>query len=446
MASGVGSPRADLAPNRGRGYGPPGSAVRGYWHNRARKLWLRVNIGWALALAAPRVGAVALLAAVICLGLRHLKVDHGVAAWVAAASLGLACLSTAVAAWPRRYRRSEALSRLDASLGLQGALLGAEEGLVPWPQPLTQTVKLRWRLKRVLPGLLAAPAVLLMSFWVPVQARRAPAPVPKRAPIVWNDMQQALQVLEEQSLIDEQTVDAWQEQLQELQALPPDTWFEHESLEAADTLWEQMRSTVARAEQAVLPVERALKQALQAESVAQRAQAQTALQRALSQLETSAQPLHAKLAEQLANLEPKDLPSMSRKELQALQQQLARARAAARRAQGRGEGQGEGEPEPGPPGQGEVQRGPGTAPIQLSPQVAPRLGDKTDSVDLNSDPRRDAMGDLTRVDSVAPEVDEATYRGLMRSGGTVHTGKGGEAVWKLRLTPAEQLTLRKYFE
>ncbi len=163
-------------------------------------------------------------------------------------------------------------------------------------------------------------------------------------------------------------------------------------------------------------------------------------------MNTESQSLDPKLAQQLDNLDPKDLPSMPRQQLQALQRQLAQARAAARRAQGQGEGEGEGEGEGGQPGKGGVERGPGTAPIQLSPNVAKRLSDKTDRVDLSSDPKRDAMGDLTRVDSVAPEVDEATYQGLMRSGGTVHTGKGGEAVWKLRLTPAEQLTLRKYFE
>lgn len=418
--------------------------MRTHWTRRADALALRVNLGWALALGAPRLGGAALVGAALVILLRRLGLHGWAPAGVVWAALVLAAGWTALAAWPRRYRRADALARLDATCGLDGALMAAAEGAGPWPLPVSSGPQLSWRLARVVPGFLAAPALLVAAFLVPVGSVAPVAASPEARPLTWSKVEDALQILEEEPLVPEAELERWKKQLAELEQQPPEAWFGHEGQEAADALWAQLRSTVARAEAAVGPLERALAQEAAAKAAGEDGAAQAReLEAAAARAQADAKHLDSELAERLARLDPKDLPGLAQETKDALQKELAKAQRSGRRAR-RAE-PGEGEPEPGP-GQGTPERGPGTAPIELMADEAARGTDRSERVEGHDDPARDRLGDVVRRDATAPEVDEAAYRGAMQGGATPHLGRGGAVVWKARLRPDEQAVLQEYFE
>lgn len=419
-------------------------AVQRYWQRRARRLAFQVNLAWFFALGASRIGGAALLGTASTLVLRHLAVRAAWSVGTVAVLLGLAVLYTLWCLRLHRYGRLEALTRLDADLAFDGQLLSAEEGIADWPAKTPSRPVLSWRLAQTAPGLLLAPAMLVAAFMVPVEPASASKPPPKQGPLSWTHVQESLQVLQTQPLLAPAELDRWQAQLDELQALPSEDWFNHESQEAADTLLQQIRGSVARTENAVQKIEQALESALQATSDAEMAQAQRALKQALKSAVAQQQQMDPELAKTLKRLNPKDLPSMSREQLTEMTRKLAKARAAAQLA--RGVKPGEGDPKKKGPGQGLPKRGPGTAPIDLNPDAARRLSEARLDLKLDDDPSRDALGDLTRIDAVDPDADTSVLGGPARSGTTEHLGRGGAAVWRMRLLPNEQALLRKYFE
>lgn len=427
--------------------GDEDAGVRTHWTRRADGLAFRVNLGWALALGAPRVGGVALVGAAAVLLLRRGQASSLWLAVVVWAALVVAGAWTLRALWPRRYRRADALARLDAEGRLGGALVAAAEQAAPWPPPGPPGPKVTWRLARVAPGFLAAPALLLAALLVPVGSATPAAVTPEGRPLAWGKVEDALQILEAEPLVAEAEVERWKAQLAALEQQPPEAWFSHEGQEAADALWAQLRSTVARAEAQVAPLERALAEDAAAQDAAARdpsASAQ-ALEDAVARAKAGAQRLDSKLAERLAKLDPKDLPGLSQDAKDSLQQELARARMAGRRARQAQPGQGEGEGTQPGPGQGAPLRGPGTAPIDLMAEAARRDSERSQRVDGHDDPARDRLGDTVRRDAVAPEVDEASYQGAMSGGSTPNLGQGGAVVWKARLRPSEQAALQQYF-
>lgn len=411
--------------------------MESFWQNRARRLAAQVNLGWGLALGATRLGATLLVAAPVILLVRAQGAPGAVALGLAALAVALGFGSTASAAWPRRYRRADALCRLDHDLGLGGALLAAADGVGPWPPPVRGGARLTWRGARLVPGWLFAPAVLLAALFVPLPAPAPPEGRPGAAPVEWSALKETLQDLEQEGLLDPAELDRWAEQLAALEGLPAEQRFDEETLEATEALQGQVRSTASRAARAVEDIERALAQARGADG-GPRGAGEQALRRALAAADAEGLALDPGLAQQLRRLDPQDLPSMPSEALDDLRRRLAEAAAAGRAAGGEGGAEAV--------GLGEVRRGPGAAPIELTGPAARRLGARTARVEGRRDPARDALGDVVRVDAVPPEVDEGAYRGPRASPGTEHLGRGGDAVWPLHLDPSEQALLERYFE
>ncbi len=359
-------------------------------------------------------------------------------------ALGGATFHTLWALRDKRYSIIAALTRLDTDLGLGGQLLAAHEGATRWPPQVSARPRLSWHLKRCVPGFLLAPLMLALALIVPIEPVAASKPGPQQGPLSWTRVQEGLQVLQSEPLVAPAELDRWKAQLDELQALPSDDWFDHESQEAADTLWQQIRSSVARTERSVQGVQQALESALKATTKEEMAQAQSALQRALKDAAQQGKQLHPDLAKALKRLKPQDLPSMSRESLNELNKKLARARAAGRLARRAKLDDEDSDKEAA--GNGPPKRGPGTAPIDLAPIAAPRLSEEKLALELQDDPFRDALGDLTRIDAVDPDADTGPFKRTIQSEGTEHLGQGGAAVWRMRLLPKEQALLRKYFE
>jgi hypothetical protein len=109
-----------------------------------------------------------------------------------------------------------------------------------------------------------------------------------------------------------------------------------------------------------------------------------------------------------------------------------------------GEGEGQQGPEGEGPGQGGVNRGPGT-----SPNVLGRQRDKLDTGELtpleSKDLSRALPGDLLQLQD-GEHQPEKTPAGPAAGGEIDATGSGGDRVWKEALDPAEQRALKRFFE
>ena len=111
---------------------------------------------------------------------------------------------------------------------------------------------------------------------------------------------------------------------------------------------------------------------------------------------------------------------------------------------GEGEGEGEGEEKGEGPGKGGVDRGPGHSPGVLGAEKDPlETGELTglEAKDLS----QATPGDLLELQDGEHEMDHSPS-GISQGGNTEATGKGGDRVWRDALDPAEQRTLKRFFE
>ncbi|MGK0189236.1 MAG: hypothetical protein ACI9R3_005053 [Verrucomicrobiales bacterium] len=103
-----------------------------------------------------------------------------------------------------------------------------------------------------------------------------------------------------------------------------------------------------------------------------------------------------------------------------------------------------GKPGEGTPGTGAANRGPGTAPVNLSKAEAD-LGSRNLRGVTNDDMSRIQPGDLLGVGQGEHGNDET--RAVPTNAGEVQSdGRGGAAVWRESLLPEEKKVLKKYFK
>ncbi len=403
------------------------------WEKLARRTRWQITLGW-IGVRLSRLGpAWALGMAAGTLWGRSVGVRPAVLGAVWAVS-GLA-----VVVWAVRVPRvpwHDVWGRLDARYGFRGALYAALEGIVPWPPlPPNPESGLRWRKSAVLGPFGLILGLLALAFFWPMRAPSRRALPVVQVPASWEATKAALEVLEPpEAPLDPEAVERWRETLAALEAQKPEEWLSEGSLEAGDHLARGLRHALDGTEAELAQLERALEEALAAQGGAQgadRARLAETAKKALAGHSLS--PELAKKMERLAN--GQDLNSEALRDLKRAIEQGRRLGQAARRALARGEGRGQPQP-----GQGDVQRGPGTVPLQFS-QAPVELGGGQEG--LPFDPSRAVRADVVREDGIAPEASEGYGRA---EGGVGARGRGGEATWKLMLPPEEQERLRRYFE
>jgi hypothetical protein len=138
----------------------------------------------------------------------------------------------------------------------------------------------------------------------------------------------------------------------------------------------------------------------------------------------------------MKQLDLKDMANLTPEQVEQLRENLKKHSEAMKN--GKGEGTGEG------PGKGRVDRGPGHSPGVLGAEKDPlETGELTglEAKDLS----RASPGDLLELQDSEHEVDHSPS-GISQGGNTDATGKGGDRVWRDALDPAEQRTLKRFFE
>lgn len=437
------------------------------WQQRARRTMWKANLGWWLDQTGPLLIGSGVLgfALLFWLRTRGQSLDLQNTGLICLGGLALVFAVGALLARRQFLSTEQALIRLESQLHLHNALTCAALGRSPWPELPVQTDDgWQWRWSRVAGPLLACVGSLTLALSLPISAVMTP-PLPTVQPQAWQQMDEWLEKLEQEKII---TPEEKQEQAAKIEALrdqPQEKWFSHESLNAGDTLKEQLQQEIAQMSQNMAQAERSLN-ALQnyANQLSQQAKEQLLkdFDEALSGLKDSALDLDPELMKELAQIDPNNLPSMSKEQLDQLREALKqKAQAGNGMCEnpgflGDGEGaddelaemlgqlrEGQGA-EGSEPGKGDATRGPGSAPLTLSKEENNFGTNKNEAVS-NKDLSRAQLGTTLGLQDGKHEVDQKTT-GPTAAGSTANKGQGGEQVWRESLTPEEKAVLKRVFE
>jgi hypothetical protein len=350
----------------------------------------------------------------------------------------------------------QALVWLEHRLRLNNRLTAASAGIGAWPRARAEAVELlAWRPGRIVPAPLFSVALMAAAAFVPVSPDREPVPPPIASPLAWTEMERWLEEVKETELVDEQAVEAWEERVESLESQPREEWYSHSSLEAGDSLREELLSELRALERGLSEAESSLTELDELDENAspeKRRLAQKRLAKALDELDLATLPLSRKVKRQLMTLaRERKVKRMTKEQLEQLRERLRERRYANLPRPGDEAyafltpGGGDGRTSSGQPGKGGVNRGPGSAPIELAEQRTELGTSRVEDV-MGREPLGVEFGETVAVGIGEHDNDTSGFRGGLDAGAVAATGEGGELVWSQRLTPAERQVLKKYFK
>jgi hypothetical protein len=442
-----------------------GSAAsnRDHWLATAKGVSRKVNLAWWLeTLSAPLLVA-AIGGAVALLVVRRSFPD--IELWMLAASAGGMIAALALVCRARASRKFErpgqSLVRIEAAMRLRNSLSAASAGVAPWPPPVERIdAGLAWQWPRLLVPPLGALMLLAAGMLIPITARSLNPPAAPEQPQAWKQLATELDQLTKEEVVDEKYLEDTRKKLDELKSQEEEQWFSHSSLEATDSLKKSHRAEAERVERELGRAEKALanlEKNAGASNQAEKNRLMEEFDQALQGLQNGAMKPNPALLEQMKQLDLKDMANLTPEQVEQLRENLKKHSEAMKNGKGEGEvedwsdelladegGEGEGEGKGEGPGKGGVDRGPGHSPGVLGAEKDPlETGELTglEAKDLS----RASPGDLLELQDSEHEVDHSPS-GISQGGNTDATGKGGDRVWRDALDPAEQRTLKRFFE
>lgn len=445
---------------------PTEHSNRDHWLREAKRVARRVNVGWWLdALSAPLL-ILGILSASAFLLLRRELPD--LEKWQMLAASGGAMVILALGCWAwvaRKFEKPEqSLVRIEASMRMRNSLSAAQAGVAPWPDPAGAVeAGLSWQWPRLCVPPLGALVLLAAGLLIPIAARDHDGSNGPEEPQAWKQLDAELDKLTKEEVVDEAYLEETRKRLDELKAQEEEQWFSHSSLEATDSLKKSHRAEAERVERELGRADKALsnleKNAAGA-SEAEKNRMMEDFEQALQGLQNGAMKPNPKLLEQMKGLDPKDMAKLTPEQMQQLRENLKKHQEAMKNSQGAGEGddwsdellagdgegEGEGECEGNGegPGKGGVNRGPGHAPGVLGAEKDLLETGKLTGLEAK-DLSRSTPGDLLELQDGEHDVD-LSASGISAGGNTDATGRGGDRVWRDSLDPAEQKTLKRFFE
>lgn len=431
-----------------------------FWRGRAAAIARRVNSGWWID-RLNRLLSVSLMVLAVTVLLLRANREPLLKGEIAMTALGILVVVLGGIAWvwakPRFISSSDGLVRLDDSMHLRNQLVTAAAGVGTWPKASPDRkngASPEWRWPVVLLPTLLAGAILALACWVPFPERSVAEPLVTNEPGDWELMENWKDTLEEEDLIEPDSLREMEERLEELQDQPEDEWFSHASMEATDNLKETFGRDIQELANDMATLERDL-EALRSFSTEMSEEGKEMLLRemeeAMKGLESNGLELNESLAKQLKGLDPSKMgqemmKSLSSAEMKSLQEQLGKGAKALGSMEGlpaRSEGEMSATGLGQMPGNGGINRGRADAPIFYGDEEDLKTN-RIESV-TNEDRSQAAIGDLLGVGETDHEEEE--LKAAVRAGGSVSSsGKGGEAVWRDTLLPKEKAVLKRYFK
>jgi len=435
------------------------------WRAIARNTSRKINFGWWLqVLGTPLLIAGLIIACGILIARRELDslpwlpVTLGTIAVIILTSL--ACL---LAARRKFETTKQSLVRIEAAMRLRNALTAADHGVAPWPQvPAKVNDGTGWHWKRILPPLLGTTLIIACGFLIPIHAKSA-AQNTDQEPSAWSELDTSLDQLDNQEVVQQEYIEEMREKLESLREQSPDEWFSHSSLEATDTLKQNHQNEQEALRNNLKRAERSLEE-LQRGGANMNAEKKKRLlddfDQALQKMEQGGMKPNKALLKQLQKLDPKELDNLTPEQMDQLRENMRKHAEKLNQQGGEkgdqpgegednwmndGEGDQEGEgPPKNQPGEGDINRGPGTAPNLLGDPRADTGKGKLERLE-SKDKDRALPGDLLQTSDGEHDVDKSK-QGPSTGGAASSKGKGGDRVWKDSLLPEEKKALKKFFE
>jgi hypothetical protein len=438
----------------------PENSNRDHWQAKANQVARTVNFAWWLeTLAAPLlVGAV--LGAVALLVVR--REFSQLEPWLLAAVIGGTLLVLGLACWAwatRRFEKPEqSLVRIEAAMRLRNSLSAARAGVAPWPAPVGKIdAGLAWQWPRLLVPPLGALVLLAAGLFIPMAVRDPHPTGAAEQPQAWKQLDTELDKLTKEEVVDEKYLEETRKKLEELKVQEEEQWFSHSSLEATDSLKKSHRSETERVERELGRADKALETLEKnagAKNQAEKNRLMEEFDQALKGLQNGAMKPNPALLEQMKQLDLKDMANLTPEQLEQLRENMKKNSDALKKCKGEGQGEdwsdellagdGEGDKPGDGPGQGGVDRGPGHDPGVLGAEKDRVETGKLTGLE-SKDLSRATPGDLLELQDGEHDVDLAPSA-VSAGGNTDATGKGGDRVWRDALDPAEQRTLKRFFE
>lgn len=433
-----------------------------YWNFRCRRLAAHLFLGQVLEFLGPAVLAGGFAAACLIL-LTRLRIlpgtfDGGVAWLPVAGAVAGALVAAAWRGWPNSR---DVRVRLEEAYQLHNQLSAASEGAIAYPPPPgvaggpANTVRVvAWRWSQVLPLPAASLALLALALWLPVQPPALARSGISQKPPPLERLEEVVKQLESARSVDERALEELRGQVEQLAGREPETWYTHAGLEAAESLLQKTESGLSELASHMSAAATALDQMAGAgEGSANASETAAGLQAALHGVEHGRMPGAADVTQRLHDATGRQLdPSTARQLADALRKN---ADALSRLAEGGatrqmqvtelGEGSSPGHPGGLQPGEGGVDRGPGTAPLTIAQN--PSTAEPGTEGALNGfDPARAALGDAAGQSIGQHEINRDAAEAPAAGGAVAQPGSGGETAWTQPLTPEERRAVKRTFE
>lgn len=414
-----------------------------FWRKAAARLAARVNLAIWLERFGPLFFGWSTAVAVAIYALRRAEGPVGFA-WIALLAGSL--IAAAIAGWLGRgkfHAPADARVLLESSLRLDARLSAAEDGVAKWPEPRADLpVIVRWR-SLAAPGWLGgATALLAAATLLPLASGSASGRQAVEKPPALAQTEAMLQELARLELADPASIEQLAAQARELSDRPLEEQYTHSSLEAADVLRDQTMAGVQNLARGYEGAAAALgeRDGVDGETGA------SELGVALDGLRTGRLAGNKSLTSALGrqtNLTPEQLEQLRDRLKEAAGQARGVAGAAGAGAEVAQPGE---ELVDGPPGSGAVTRGRADAPLTMTLDAAPANEGRMQAVE-NLDLARAQLGDFAGLEhGGGHHVDPTKAAGPGAGGGAAAAGRGSDAVWVDRLSPADRAALREIFK
>lgn len=416
-----------------------------FWRKKARSVVRWVNLFWWVDTTIPLWLGLNLFSVCAVLIARR-WLDLGVWFWL---FYLVAIFAISLTGYFRSRGRfigvEKGISRLDRFFDLQGALCSASQGVAPWPALPDRSGKpFEVGYNRFHASFLLSFGVLAGALLWPIdRVGNDPRLAIVNGPQAWADMENWLNVLDASELVDEESLDRFEDKLDELQSQSKEDWYSDGSLEATDFLKTQ-------SEEATLQFLESLEMAIQGASRysgstlnGPEGQDGQDLGQSLENLDMGTLALKEDLMKKLSELASNDASGVDQ---ESLKEMLDRMQEGAETvSKGLGIPRMDLQPmQAGAGQQGEEGEGGGPTPLTISNAASPEIAGALEGIS-NDDRERAILGDTTFTSEVRIEGFEPTSKGPQIGNRTHNVGEGGSAVWKTRARPKEQTLLKNYF-
>ena len=301
------------------------------WRGHARTAALKLNAGWWLEAFTPVLIIASLIAACTIFFLRSKNVElpsAQVSAWLGGA-IALAAITALLVARKKFSNQSQTLVRLEEKMRLNNALTAADNGVSPWPeQPAEPRDGIAWRWHWVYGPFSTAAVLVAAALLIPFSPADGFDAAKITAPPAWEQMEDMLKTLEEEEIPNPDALEEFKERIEELKAQPVEEWYSHSSMEASDHERAKLQNAI---QNLGANLDKSARTLSALEKYSDR-MSESARERLLADfgegvkgLETGDLPLNPELMEQLKNLDPSQLKSISKKQLEELVKKMESA-------------------------------------------------------------------------------------------------------------------------